>query len=538
MKCNLFLLQVVFIALFLQCSNDYTGVGMILDDVESYIEQYPDSALLALQDVNNELLSDEELKARYALLYSMALDKNYIDKTDFSILQPAIDHYEKKGSPTDKLRMYYYQGCIFRNAGDEESAMECYLKGLDYGKDSGDRLTMARTLFAKALIHNKLYEFDKYVVSMLEAAKFFKGKKQSSYFRALSSAHNGYVLLNDTIQAAAILDSLSTVVDYNNPSQIADMYEVKIAHENKFNSGCISLKLIDEYISNVPDKNIAWLSVAATLYKNGKYDDCLEAIRNYERFSKERPDRYYALLSGTHEHLQNHSEALKNYKQYIKLDMSIFKQDTKFMEERYNMQIASLEESRRNQMYVFSLVLIIVALMGLVLFLRNRYRIGSIEKENYILRCAQLENEKYGLEKILEDSGSMMEQMRSVLMGRLAVLNSFMVADIDKTGRAEMRARKELEKLLGNREAFISSTKEIYEVSYPDFIRSLKERQLTDLEISYCCLYAIGLRVKDVGNYMSTSTHYNVNISIRKKLGLDSNATNLDIYIRKILQEL
>lgn len=202
------------------------------------------------------------------------------------------------------------------------------------------------------------------------------------------------------------------------------------------------------------------------------------------------------------------------------------------------MQIASLEESRRNQMYVFSLVLIIVALVGLVFYLRSRYRIGIIEKENYILRCAQLEDEKYGLEKILEDNGSMMGQMRSVLMGRLAVLNRFLVADIDKTGRSEVKARREFEKLLENREAFISSTREIYEVSCPGFIMFLKGRQLTDQEIDYCCLYAIGLRVKDVGNYMSTSTHYNVNISIRKKLGMDSSTTNLDIYIRRLLEEL
>lgn len=279
MKWKLFLLQIVFAALILQCSNDYTGVGMILDDVESYIEQYPDSALFVLQDVNSELLSDKELKARYALLYSMALDKNYIDKTDLSILQPAIDYYRKKGSSTDRLRMYYYQGCIFRNAGDEESAMECYVKGLDYGKDSGDSLTMARTLFAKALIHNKLYEFDKYVVCMLEAAKFFKGKKQSSYFRALSSAHNGYVLLNDTLQAASIIDILGTVVDYSNPSQMAVMYEVRLAHENNFNSGCISLKLIDEYINNVPDETIKWLSVAATLLKT---ENMMNAWRQLE----------------------------------------------------------------------------------------------------------------------------------------------------------------------------------------------------------------------------------------------------------------
>ena len=83
--------------------------------METIIEERPDSVLNVLQAIDtDELIGDEE-RAKHALLLSMAMDKNYIDRTDFEVLQPAIDYYEDNGSATDKLRTYYYQGRIYQN---------------------------------------------------------------------------------------------------------------------------------------------------------------------------------------------------------------------------------------------------------------------------------------------------------------------------------------------------------------------------------------------------------------------------------------
>ena len=83
----------------------------------------------------------------------MALDKNYIDKTSFEVLQPAIDYYEDNGSATDKLRTYYYQGRIYQNAGNDAMAMEAFVKALSKGSQSNDILTKARTHFAQSNIY-------------------------------------------------------------------------------------------------------------------------------------------------------------------------------------------------------------------------------------------------------------------------------------------------------------------------------------------------------------------------------------------------
>ena len=54
-----------------------------------------DSCLAVLRSIDTAALTRPADKARWALLYAMALDKNYIDTTDLSVLQPAIDRYTR-----------------------------------------------------------------------------------------------------------------------------------------------------------------------------------------------------------------------------------------------------------------------------------------------------------------------------------------------------------------------------------------------------------------------------------------------------------
>ncbi|MBR2064124.1 MAG: hypothetical protein IJ971_05470, partial [Bacteroidales bacterium] len=63
----------------------------ILEDVESYMNERPDSALTVIQSIGADDLSSRELKARHALLLSQALDKNFIDLRHALLLSQALD---------------------------------------------------------------------------------------------------------------------------------------------------------------------------------------------------------------------------------------------------------------------------------------------------------------------------------------------------------------------------------------------------------------------------------------------------------------
>ena len=95
---------------FLLVSCDNRQTKSLLQDVETYIQERPDSALRVLRKVDSLTLNTKSLRARYSLLFAMALDKNYIDTTALSILEPTVAYYERLGSPQDKMLSCYYFG--------------------------------------------------------------------------------------------------------------------------------------------------------------------------------------------------------------------------------------------------------------------------------------------------------------------------------------------------------------------------------------------------------------------------------------------
>lgn len=87
----------LMIVMLLSACDRYTTLLEQMDMAENLMNIKPDSALAILEDITVYNINGKEIEARYALLKSMALDKNYIDTTTFDILQPAIDYYIKKG---------------------------------------------------------------------------------------------------------------------------------------------------------------------------------------------------------------------------------------------------------------------------------------------------------------------------------------------------------------------------------------------------------------------------------------------------------
>ncbi len=103
----------------------------ILDGIESYIHERPDSALAVLERINPGKLHSPRLRAEYSLWHTAALEKNYIDTTDLEVIRPAYEYYSRHGSPVDKMRANYYQGCIYVHRRDDNAAMSYYMKALE-----------------------------------------------------------------------------------------------------------------------------------------------------------------------------------------------------------------------------------------------------------------------------------------------------------------------------------------------------------------------------------------------------------------------
>lgn len=187
-----------------------------MDKAESLMVSKPDSALMILDSITPEMLSGKRVKARYALLKSMALDKNYIDTTSFDVLQPAIDYFLKKGSADEKLRTYYYQGRIYQNRQNPDSAMQSFMRGREYGAQATDTMTLANLLVAQGTILYSTYKFDDFIKVNLDAAKLYNDIGKIDFeILSLVNALDGSIITSHRHLADSIMSIARKKVGHN-----------------------------------------------------------------------------------------------------------------------------------------------------------------------------------------------------------------------------------------------------------------------------------------------------------------------------------
>jgi len=108
----------------------------IMDTADAVMWTRPDSALAALKSIDTLNLKAKAQRARYSLLYTMALDRNHRDIPDLRIIKPAASYYERHGSNDDRMKMYFYLGVAQYDTGDPEAAITSYLRAKEYSSRS------------------------------------------------------------------------------------------------------------------------------------------------------------------------------------------------------------------------------------------------------------------------------------------------------------------------------------------------------------------------------------------------------------------
>ena len=542
-------LSILFLVICLASCNSHSAHWDTLSQVESYIEEKPDSALVLLEQINTAELSGKEEKAKHALLYSMALDKNFVDKTDFEVLQPAIDYYEDNGSATDKLRTYYYQGRIYQNMGNDALAMDCFVNAIVAGNESDDILTIARTHFAQSKIYYSLFDWDNFIECNKNAADYFKeAGVLNSYANCLIRIINGYTLKKEPENALHYIEECKRLLSSISQNRLADFYSAYLTYLIDYGREEEIIDVITEYIQTISESRIDWLTISNAYLRVQKYNEILSVLSQYTKGIDIHKDRkYYAVISDAYQNLGEYKKSLEAYEEYIVLsdsiDYAVYTQDTKFVKERHNLELETIKEREaKNRVFLFATIFIIL-LITILLWIRARLKVNRMEKafaeqemEKYRLLYLQMEEERDNLTNLLAQSDELAPDIKTAVGKRLELLNKFFTAFITNNSDIDRTASKEMEELLANKDTFMVSTKLAFAGSHPKFIKYLEDRGLTDWEISYCCLYALGLKGKEVGSYIKMRSHYNNSSEVREKLVINEHDTNLGIYIRKLLK--
>lgn len=197
------------------------------------------------------------------------------------------------------------------------------------------------------------------------------------------------------------------------------------------------------------------------------------------------------MYASLQEALSNPAEALSAYKTYMKMldeeKVSIFQNDTKFLEERRDAKIRS--DNYILYIIIISLTLVIICLVSVLLYQkvqkvkwekaqeainhRNKQNALIQEKEAVEKMYASLKTELNRLKKIRKDNKIDPEVQQSVEK-RLNVLNMFVLAELSASFRHT--AYEELNRMMEDREGFILSTTKTFMISHPGFISYLKSK--------------------------------------------------------------
>ena len=530
-----------------------------LAQVESYIEERPDSALSVLGRIDASELSGREEMARYALLYSMALDKNYIDTTTFDVLQPAIDYYIEHGTPDEQLRTYYYQGRIYQNQGDDDSAMQSFMRGKEYCQEASDTLTMANLLVAQASIQYSIYKYDEFISNNLEAANLYKAIGRYDYeIYSLANALDGSLLNNDKALADSIISIAQERVN-ENPEFASVIIPYNLSYALKFGNMNMdevrSILYCYESMKSIED--VDRLDIAEAYYKMGDAPNAMRVLASIPYTSKTRSSlKYMAIMPSVLELNGDLAGALQAYRDFSttidSIHMNIFSHDLLFSKERHEMEKANMIETQKKDEIIWLSVCVTFVLLIIISYIYYRYRLEKaktlldtqekqrlqLEQENLRLKIVQLENESETLKEVLEKQNDLAKPIEDAIKVRIEMLNGLLASRITENDSYAEPYDTWKEKIVQDKDEFMNTTRLAFMASHPRFIEYLEQHGLTESEVNYVCLYAIGLRGKEVGEYMQLKRHYHISTDIRKKLGIDEHQTNIGIYVRKLMKQL
>ncbi len=178
----------------------------ILSEAEKVMTEYPDSALKLLQSIPKPKGLTGKAQADYALLYSQALDKNYIDTANDSLIQIAVDYYKDRNDVKAKFYSYYYLGRVYVNGNQYDKATLAFINAEQEVEALSDDYAAGLLYRQMADIYRRYYDFTKALECYQRATGYYEqaGKhqhklwgllSQSAVYDAMGEKHKSYNLL-------------------------------------------------------------------------------------------------------------------------------------------------------------------------------------------------------------------------------------------------------------------------------------------------------------------------------------------------------
>ena len=168
------ILSILLLLLAFTACGDKKAVTDVLNHAEAVMNEHPDSALNLLRTLTFDDFRKEKNRARYALLHSQALDKNYIDVTSDSLISVAVDYYKDKDDMRSKFLSYYYMGRVHANGERYLQATSCLMESEQLVEEVGDDYLSGLLYSEMGRIYRLYYDYPKSLEAHRKAAECYE----------------------------------------------------------------------------------------------------------------------------------------------------------------------------------------------------------------------------------------------------------------------------------------------------------------------------------------------------------------------------
>lgn len=530
MKRCVYLLVACVIISLTSCTED-KAVSAQLETAEKLMEQAPDSSLAILQQIEEPKKLSDKQYALWCLLFTQAQDKNYITHTSDSLIQIAVNYFEKKKDIPHLMKAYYYNAVVYHDLGDSPRAQDFYLKALDAGKESNNYALLGR-------IYGNLGTLYTYQ-NLLEPAIDYQRRAVEIFSIVNDTASTGMALRNigrnftkyNQFDSAIIyylqsLPFLSEMNQFSIYNELANLYK----RQEKFSEANEYITLALANITKYDDPSTVYYNLG-DLYRLTKQSD---SAYHYLYLSLNSPKIYTKAganlsLSYLEENHENWKESVQYKNQHISLYDSINEmmqaENLQRVHSNYNYQketeqrIYHEKASQKKTIYIYFIVIIfIVSSMGSTLYYLRKKQINK-EKHDKELRVREqkykqsqqyIEEKEEEIRKLKETTEQETNKLQKELLASQKQILDNEIAHNEQKRNLQRRWNQEFKNGLFQ-ELFESGSGKLTKENwteleiwidriYPDMVHYLKNALPTidDEKLKVCYLVKIGLPVKQI----------------------------------------
>lgn len=395
---------VLALYLFTGCNPD---VKMQLEEAKVLLEENPDSAYLYLQSVERPERYKETDYAMWCLLMAQAIDKSYREHISDSLIHVAVRYFSKQPDSSLFATALYTQGCVEKELGKNEEAVQSFMKALDIAKEENDY----KLQYEAAVQLGHLYVYmglsDKAFISYKQALHFAKLSGDSiSTAYAYAYLGRGYGIWKDWNkaidaynQSVIISEQISSIPALRlGLGELATIYN----HAGRFQKSfdCLKRVLALPDDSLLDSREITYLHIGDLLRLMGRCDSAASYLENNQDAMNiyTRRDLYQCFYY-LYEKRQNYIKSVAYNNLYWQCNDSIRKMERKKaiaeVERKYNNE-KLITEKQHFQLKVYAgAVVALLALLGITLGYAHKKRIlVRLYKELEDIKGQIAENEK------------------------------------------------------------------------------------------------------------------------------------------------